>query len=60
MYHLIKFTEAVMERLLCLLIGYLLGSFLTAEIVSRIAAHKSSELWNRKSRNGEHRALPWH
>ncbi|HUM82488.1 MAG TPA: glycerol-3-phosphate acyltransferase [Lachnospiraceae bacterium] len=34
-----------MERLLCLLIGYLLGSFLTAEIVSRAAAHKKcSEL----------------
>lgn len=30
-----------MNRLICLLIGYLCGSFLTAEVVARIFAHKS-------------------
>ena len=35
-------TNAVLARLLCLLVGYVFGSFLTAEVVARAVAGKSA------------------
>ena len=34
--------NAVLARLLCLLVGYVFGSFLTAEVIARAVAGKSA------------------
>ena len=45
--------DALAARLACILLGYLFGSFLTAEVVARVVSGKKrAAAWHRQPRHG--------